>query len=272
MSLSPLILRRAPWPIACGRFARRSVAAGSCGLDLAGDGVEFPASAGRLLRLPAPVKDGRADVQRMGEVGEGAEGIRAGTCRLGSFAPAALDRGRTSPTRTAMSCRPLGTGRSRLGEKYVLDGERSSRSARLAATRWYGGKFGMAGAGALLDQFSQMVVEGVVTARVAVSGDCPAQAATPRGWGCTGGGLCVLHESPTSVEYTRTLPSSTRPSCSTSSCHGNVAVPPRAPVPPGRCLPSEALDGCLQRHLLRDCLALLTDAGGVGLPVRPLED
>lgn len=90
MSLSPLILRRAPWPAACSRVAFRSVAAGSCGLDLAGDGVEFLASAGRLLRLPAPVKGGRADVQRMGEVGEGAEGMRAGTGRLGSFAPAAL--------------------------------------------------------------------------------------------------------------------------------------------------------------------------------------
>ena len=37
-----------------------------------------------------------------------------------------------------MSCRPLGTDRSRLWEKYVLDGERSSRPARSPAPRWYG--------------------------------------------------------------------------------------------------------------------------------------
>lgn len=90
MSLSPLILWRAPWPAACGRVAPRSIAAGSFGLDLASDGFEFLASAGRLLRLPVPVKDGRADIQRMGEVSEGAERIRAGTGRLGSFVPAAL--------------------------------------------------------------------------------------------------------------------------------------------------------------------------------------
>ena len=60
------------------------------------------------------------------------------TGRLGPFVPGSLDRGRTSSTRTAMSCRPLGTDRSRLWEKYVLDGERSSRPARSPAPRWYG--------------------------------------------------------------------------------------------------------------------------------------
>ena len=44
-----------------------------------------------------------------------------------------LDRGRTSPTRTAVSSRSLGAGRSRVGEKYVLGADRSSRSARLRA-------------------------------------------------------------------------------------------------------------------------------------------
>ena len=37
---------------------------------------------------------------------------------------------------------------------------------------------------------------------------------TPRGWGSTGRGLCVLHDSPTYVEYTHPSPSSPRPSCS----------------------------------------------------------
>ena len=36
---------------------------------------------------------------------------------------------------------------------------------------------------------------------------------TARGWRCTGQGVCVLHESPTPIEYTRTRPSSPRPSC-----------------------------------------------------------
>ena len=37
---------------------------------------------------------------------------------------------------------------------------------------------------------------------------------TPRGWGSTGRGLCVLHDGPTYVEYTHPSPSSPRPSCS----------------------------------------------------------
>jgi len=38
---------------------------------------------------------------------------------------AAPDRGRTSPARTALSSKPLRSGRSRMGEKYVLDGRLS---------------------------------------------------------------------------------------------------------------------------------------------------
>ena len=38
--------------------------------------------------------------------------------------------------------------------------------------------------------------------------------ATPRGWGSTGLGLCVLHEGPTYLEYTRPSSSSARPSWS----------------------------------------------------------
>ena len=48
------------------------------------------------------------------------------------------------------------------------------------------------------------------------------QPPTPRTSGCTGQGLCVLHEPPHFVEYTRTLPSSTRPSCSAGSRHGSA--------------------------------------------------
>jgi len=81
-----------------------------------------------------------------------------------------------------MSSRSLGVGLSRLGEKYVLGADRSSRSARLRALR---------------------------------------------------------------------------------AC---------AAALPGRRRSSEAPDGGLQRPLLRGGLALLADAGGVGLPARPLED
>ena len=42
-----------------------------------------------------------------------------------------LDRALPSSTRTAMSSRSLGVGRSPLEEKYVLGGERSPRSVRL---------------------------------------------------------------------------------------------------------------------------------------------
>ena len=37
---------------------------------------------------------------------------------------------------------------------------------------------------------------------------------TPRGWGSTGQGSCVLHEPTTHVEYPHPFSSSTRPSCS----------------------------------------------------------
>ena len=40
-------------------------------------------------------------------------------------------------------------------------------------------------------------------------------AATARGWGCTGQGMCVLHEIPHLGECTRPSSSSPRPSCST---------------------------------------------------------
>ena len=40
---------------------------------------------------------------------------------------AAPEWGRTSPARTAFSCKPLRSGRSRMGEKYVLDGRLSPR-------------------------------------------------------------------------------------------------------------------------------------------------
>ena len=43
----------------------------------------------------------------------------------------------------------------------------------------------------------------------------PLRSATARGWGCTGQGLSVLHETPTPVEYTRMSANSAPPSCST---------------------------------------------------------
>lgn len=58
-----------------------------------GDGVEFLASAGRLLWLPAPVEDGCADVQGTGEVDERTEEIEAGTGRLGAVAAGWLRSG-----------------------------------------------------------------------------------------------------------------------------------------------------------------------------------
>ena len=48
----------------------------------------------------------------------------------------------------------------------------------------------------------------------AVSGRAPSGRPTARGWGCTGQGLSVLHETPTFVEYTRMPASGTPPSCS----------------------------------------------------------
>ena len=49
-------------------------------------------------------------------------------------------------------------------------------------------------------------------------------------------------------------------------------APVRTVALPGRCRPSESPDGVLQGLVLRHGLALLADAGGVGLPARPLED
>ena len=76
---------------------------------------------------------------------------------------------------------------------------------------------------------------------------------TPRGRGSTGQGLCVLHESPTCVEYTRTSSSSTPPSC---------IAPRRRREPPERPHPASGASsgsrawetgptGVLRRHDIR---------------------
>mgnify|MGYP007076351495 CR=1 FL=1 len=52
------------------------------------------------------------------------------------------------------------------------------------------------------------------------------RSATARGPGCTGQGLCILHETPPTVEYTHIPASSTHTSCSTRQ------VPPERPSPP----------------------------------------
>jgi len=44
---------------------------------------------------------------------------------------------------------------------------------------------------------------------------------TARGWGCTGQGLSILHETPTFVEYTNLSASSTQTSCSTRGCEND---------------------------------------------------
>ncbi len=96
------------------------------------------------------------------------------TGRLGPFVPDSLDRGRTSSTRTALSGRSLGTDRSRLWEKYVLDGERSSRSARLRVPRWYGVQASQAVRSGLAladDDWQRRHRPGLV------SGECPAEGA-----------------------------------------------------------------------------------------------
>ena len=57
---------------------------------------------------------------------------------------------------------------------------------------------------------------------------------TARGWGCTGQGLCVLHEPRTFVEYTRLSASSTRGSCS-----ARQAPPQRPSATPSATRPSD---------------------------------
>ena len=55
---------------------------------------------------------------------------------------------------------------------------------------------------------------------------------TPRGWGSTAQGLCVLHEPPTPMEYPRPSSSSPRPSCSTRPAPLGQLRATR-PAPPG---------------------------------------
>ena len=62
----------------------------------------------------------------------------------------------------------------------------------------------------------------------------PFRSATARGWGCTGQGLSVLHETPTFVECPHLSASSTPPSCSTR------------PAPPGR-LCTHPFDDAIKR-------------------------
>ena len=120
----------------------------------------------------------------------------------------------------------------------------------------------------------QMMTDGVVTDRVPYQGSARlrGRVATPRGPGRLGQGACVLHEPPNPAEYTHLPISGTRPSCSTSSCHQKPSSrhmrPHHRPTRPLRSLS----DGGLQCHLLRHVLALLADAGGVGVLTHPLED
>ena len=58
----------------------------------------------------------------------------------------------------------------------------------------------------------------VVLDQRAASGRGPFRPATARGWGCTGQGLCVLHETRTFVQYTRMSASNTQASWSTPTC------------------------------------------------------
>ena len=69
---------------------------------------------------------------------------------------------------------------------------------------------------------------------------------TARGRGCTGQGLCVLHEPPHLMKYPRTLPSSTRPSC--NGPRPGRATWVTAPVPAGW-----AGDDCLARSARSRC-------------------
>lgn len=61
---------------------------------------------------------------------------------------------------------------------------------------------------------------------------------TARGWGCTGRGLCALHEPPDPVEYTRPSASGSRPSCSSggvrSESRAEALIEP-APRPGAPC-------------------------------------
>ena len=81
---------------------------------------------------------------------------------------------------------------------------------------------------------------------------------TERGWGCTGQGLCMLHEPPHLMEYTRPLPSSARPSCSAGGASGSAGVfrsSPRSVTPGQRALPASPSLGLI-------CLRALSRPGG----------
>ena len=60
-----------------------------------------------------------------------------------------------------------------------------------------------------LDRLRLPVVGVVALAAGAPAGRGPFRPATARGWGCTGQGLSVLHETPNTVEYTHASPRST---------------------------------------------------------------
>ena len=79
---------------------------------------------------------------------------------------------------------------------------------------------------------------------------------TARGWGCIGRGLCVLHESPDPVEYTRPSASGSRPSCSSggvrSDSRAEALIEP-ASRPGAPCTPEPACSSTPRPGVSRFC-------------------
>ena len=84
---------------------------------------------------------------------------------------------------------------------------------------------------------------------------------TARGWGCIGRGLCVLHESPDPVEYTRPSASGSRPSCSSggvrSDSRAEGLIEP-APRPGAPCTPEPACSSTPRPGVSRFCSPVST--------------
>ena len=120
---------------------------------------------------------------------------------------------------------------------------------------------------------SQMMTDSVVTDRVPYQGSVRlrGRGATPRGPGRLGQGVayCTSLRTPRSTPISRSVVPDPRAVPAVATRSRRLAICVRIT---DRHDLLEASDGGLQCHLLRHVLALLADAGGVGLLTHPLED
>ena len=141
-------------------------------------------------------------------------------CRLRREFSSGLAGGAGIPVRTYFCLQDCVVSQTTTGRAQYSAGKRSPRTESTSWTRT-----------AVTNASAQRpeLLSPHRTVSTPLAARAPLRSATARGWGCTGQGLSVLHETPTPVEYTRMPASSAPPSCSGDCVRGGkscMAGPP----------------------------------------------